>query len=316
MNENKSETCRNCGYPVRDQNFCPQCGQENTDKRISLKEIFSDFFGDYFTFDSRWFRSLYPLIFKPGFLTKEYVEGRRIRYLLPLRLYLFTTFIFFFLLTFKAGLDREEVGNELFPKQSEAVDSLRTLFRQNSFKMPTIPREKLIAEIDSSFYLKIRKKNSKINYSFSDSTRNWFTQFLKNKAVYLSTKGDEAGDLFISEMVNQIPTVLFMMLPLFALILKVLYIRRKKFYVEHLIFSLHFHTFVFLILILTIFFSHWILSLAISLGLFLYLYKAQKTFYQQSGFKTGFKMLILFFSYSFFILPAFLILLLLAVMNI
>lgn len=57
--------------------------------------MFHDFLGHYFTFDSKFFHSIVPLVIKPGFLSREYAKGRRVSYILPLRLYIFTTFIFF-----------------------------------------------------------------------------------------------------------------------------------------------------------------------------------------------------------------------------
>ncbi|MFQ6610684.1 MAG: DUF3667 domain-containing protein [Fidelibacterota bacterium] len=91
----KSSNCLNCGYQLNHENYCPECGQKNSTKHLSLRQIISDFSGDYLTFDSKIFRSLKPLIFKPGFLTREYTEGRRNTYILPFRLYIFVTFIFF-----------------------------------------------------------------------------------------------------------------------------------------------------------------------------------------------------------------------------
>ncbi len=93
----KTTNCLNCGEKLNDSNYCPKCGQRNTDKQISIKEFLHDFLKDYFTFDSKFFRSIFPFLFKPGLLTNEYIKGRRVNYILPLRLYLFTTFIFFLL---------------------------------------------------------------------------------------------------------------------------------------------------------------------------------------------------------------------------
>ena len=95
MNHHSIKNCPNCGHSVSGMKYCPNCGQKNVSKKLSLSQLIKDFSSDYFTFDSKFFHSLIPLMFKPGFLTREYVEGRRSTYILPLRLYIFTTFIFF-----------------------------------------------------------------------------------------------------------------------------------------------------------------------------------------------------------------------------
>ena len=92
----KSNLCPNCQTPlVSGENYCPQCGQENSNKDVSLKILISDFIEDYFTFDSKFFNSLRPLIFKPGEMTRHFLDGKRKRYIQPIRLFLFLSFIYF-----------------------------------------------------------------------------------------------------------------------------------------------------------------------------------------------------------------------------
>ncbi|HDL18667.1 MAG TPA: DUF3667 domain-containing protein [Bacteroidetes bacterium] len=64
---------------------------------MTVRRFLKEFIGDYFTFDAKFFRSLFPLLFKQGHLTKEYISGRRANDIYPLRLYIFTTFLFFFI---------------------------------------------------------------------------------------------------------------------------------------------------------------------------------------------------------------------------
>src|SRR5436190_13319548 len=86
-------TCLNCGTEVS-KKFCPECGQENLETRENFFHLVGHFVSDYFHFDSKFFRSLAPLFAKPGFLTKEYWQGRRVHYIHPLRLFFFVTIIF------------------------------------------------------------------------------------------------------------------------------------------------------------------------------------------------------------------------------
>ena len=91
--------CKNCNQLLeKGDNFCPNCGQKTINK-LNVKFILGDFFQTVFNIDSKVFRSLRFLLFKPGFLTKEYVEGKRVSYLAPIRLYIALSFIFFFLIS-------------------------------------------------------------------------------------------------------------------------------------------------------------------------------------------------------------------------
>ena len=90
-----SEHCLNCGKPVATR-FCADCGQENTNYRVSLGRLLGDLFDEVFQIESRIWRSLWTLVRHPGRLTVEYNAGRRVRYTTPLRLYVLTSFVYFF----------------------------------------------------------------------------------------------------------------------------------------------------------------------------------------------------------------------------
>lgn len=90
------QLCRNCATPLVGE-FCHNCGQEHSNAILPLGEVVEDIIGEYITFDSKIFRSIRPLVLRPGFLTTEYVSGKRASYLLPSRMYLVIAVIFFFL---------------------------------------------------------------------------------------------------------------------------------------------------------------------------------------------------------------------------
>ncbi|HET6725656.1 MAG TPA: DUF4286 family protein [Gammaproteobacteria bacterium] len=258
--------CGNCETPLRGR-YCPVCGQDSYSRVTSLRELLHDFFGDYLNFDSRLARSILPLIGRPGFMTTEYLAGRRARYIPPLRLYLFISVVFFFLLSLAAlrpELINLHIGEDNGPNVQLSVKDKAQLAKE--------PR---------------------------------WVQALTQKAV--SVKNDPRK--LFSTMIGKLPTMMFLLLPLFAFFLKALYIRRKRYYVEHLIFSFHYHAVVFLaafifliayaiaerfnILVVT---SN--ILLVLWLYLTLYLIIAMRKVYAQGWIKTFIKWFMLAVSYG------------------
>ena len=92
----KLNICENCKTElIHNENFCPKCGQENHDKQASTVQLANDFIEDYVGFDNKLFRSIIPLLFRPGIMTVEFLDGKRKKYISPIRLFIFLTFIYF-----------------------------------------------------------------------------------------------------------------------------------------------------------------------------------------------------------------------------
>lgn len=128
----KSTSCYNCHAPLdRSENFCHSCGQENHSRQASTRVLMSDFLADYLAFDSKLFRSVVPLISKPGFITKEYLDGKRQQFIAPIRVFLFLSFVYFglsFLLDSDADstsvlFKNDEASNQTVQKISESFRS-------------------------------------------------------------------------------------------------------------------------------------------------------------------------------------------------
>ena len=241
------------------------------------------------TFDSKFLKSLKPLLFKPGFLTNEYIVGRRIRYIPPLRLYLFISLIFFFILA-------------LNPHKAKMV----------KFTPDPVKLSDSTAVIDSS----AENGNSNISFFKNSSTKdtlkktetpdstNWQKYGDVKKIANKLKTAEEKADQVRQNIFDYLPKMFFFMLPVFALILKLLYARRKIFYVRHFIFSLHFHSFTFitfgLLFIILGFFKNpesSVLPGFVLLVNSIYLIAAMKKVYRQTLSKTIIKFLLLSFNY-------------------
>jgi hypothetical protein len=330
--ERTEKDCLNCGTTVYGR-YCHVCGQENIEPKESAWHLITHFFNDFTHFDGKFFSTLKDLLFKPGFLPKEYMRGRRAAYLNPIRMYIFTSFIFFliFFSTFQInegsidsprvfnGKTVEQINNlnekdfEDFTKEINGKPMTRAGF-QDSIKHLgglhfTDNNYKSKAEYDSLLKSGVKKHN-------------WFERKIIYKEIELNekNKNDESQIMptLIESLVHHFPQMLFISLPFMALFLKLLYIRNKNFYyVSHAIFVLHLYIFFFIALLLSVGISglrgftswSWLnyINGAISIIVFFYLYKAMRNFYQQRRKKTIFKYFLFLFFFLFLTVLLFLI---------
>ena len=136
-------SCKNCNHPFgTSYKYCPNCGLKQADT-LTIKALFNNTIQNYFAFDARFFKSFVPLLFKPGFLPKQFIAGKRLTYLHPAQLYLFSTILFFFIFSFQAKIDAEDMDasiNEAFSavskenrevKLSVLNDSLPNTIKEN-----------------------------------------------------------------------------------------------------------------------------------------------------------------------------------------
>lgn len=329
---NKGNECSNCGHSLDlNENFCPNCGQKNTDLNISVKELTMDFFEDFFSFDAKFFNTIPPLIFKPGKVPKDYIDGKRVGHIPPLRIFIFLSFISFFLwgLSFESNVEEaEKQDDNLFQTivdsldaNPELLDSINTEFQQArqdgkldtlidgiNFSIDTVQAKENQLDISQGDFAYIMDKENtptdivdSIAPNFSGFKRKAFIQAIR---VYQAKKGE-----IKSYLMGNISLVLLLFQPFFALLLKLFYIRRKDFfYIEHLVFSLYFHAFI-LLLVILLFTLYFMVDLdfvvpLIMLSAFIYLILALKRFYMQSYGKTILKGILISWIYLLILFPA------------
>ncbi len=329
--ERKDKNCLNCGASVIGR-YCHVCGQENVEPKESFWHLLIHFFNDITHFDGKFFTTLKDLLFKPGFLSREYMIGRRASYLNPVRMYVFTSAIFF-LLFFSFFRSEESIKidptiNGKTLRQIDKMDSatfagFTTHINEESdrparpmtrgeFKKYADTILKVFLDTSSGLHLTGAEYTSAKEFDSSQHTYNWFKRQLIYKELELNKKYHnnklEILNAAKEALVHTLPQMLWISLPLLALILKLMYVRRKQFYyVSHIIFSIHLYVFLFiaqLILFsisklnkaLDIGFLNFI-SVTLTLGLSVYEYLALKNFYRQSWIKTFFKFLLINISY-------------------
>jgi len=213
--ENAPPTCRNCGAPV-DGAYCAACGQETALRLPTLREFLREAAGRYVALDGRFWRTMFALLARPGFLTREYLAGRRRRYIRPARLYLFATLIFF-------AVTRLLVGPiDIFEVHADTPEEAKYLSPDKGFNVQ-------MGE-DAFGSLALQKRWNRFNN------------------LSRSDKAEQLGE----GMLRYAPYALFVLLPAFALLLKLVYLgrrrrypRRPRLYGEHLVFAAYDHAFVF-----------------------------------------------------------------------
>ncbi|HYJ80538.1 MAG TPA: DUF3667 domain-containing protein [Longimicrobiaceae bacterium] len=271
--------CLNCGTPV-DNRFCPGCGQRNAVRVISLRRMLAEAVEDQLSVNAALPRTMGALFFRPGHLTREYVSGRIARYIPPFRLYLVASLVFFIVLSFVVNAD--VIWTEA-TAEMRADSTLAARAGADSLERGDGPnlRMNLDTTTTSSLFLplarRLQQQQDRIN----------------------AMPAREALQLIVNGLVSTAPKVVFVLLPVFAAILKLLYVRKKRLYVEHFVFALHVHAFAFALATLALFLREGILTAVLFPLLLVYLFVAMKKVYAQGWLITAVKYVSLLFVYLF-----------------
>jgi hypothetical protein len=331
------ETCLNCGALLQGQ-YCARCGQRARGRLISIWELTRDAIGDVFELDSRLWRTIIPLMSRPGKLTHDYLIGRRARFMPPFRTYLVLSIVFFLVAFFdpqqQLGIlfEPEAANGKTAAQQQKTADEIRRevlddLAAEGIYPPARDGDQAHVPEAGTEQEMAPGQTERKgvnvqprpdrgldVNCDLEDFTvsgPDWFTRRVTRERVknICDRVVADNGRSFINQLLDNIPAALFVLLPLMALVLKMLYPLSKRYYVEHLLFVLHFHAFFFLILTLQILFSRmtgWLglpavvtdLSVfVVSVYVPVYLYKAMRRVYAQGRAITILKYFLLILTY-------------------
>jgi hypothetical protein len=292
----KSGSCPNCGHLLAAKdNYCRNCGQENHDLRIPFGHLLFEALEGVFHFDNKLFRTAKSLLFRPGFLTSQFSNGRRASYVPPVRLYIFLSFIFFLLLTFSPGKHRSDEQNNLSGTM-QADSSKSDQFNLSFYSLNSIELKGLSdAQIDSVMEEK-------------GIERTGFERYIAGQLARIANGGKAE---FLHNLLKSISYMMFVLMPIFALLLYLFFRKRVDYYLNCLVFSIHFHSFVFLLFTIYVVLSWFVSSVFFSFGALLimtgYFYIALRTVYGQSRLSTILKMLAIGVLHIFAILGCFLI---------
>jgi len=357
--------CENCGTDLRGH-YCSNCGQAAIDYRRSFRHVIVDVLDSFLNWDSKFVRTIGLLLWRPGWLTNQFVDGRRVRFLHPLRLYLLVSIAFFLCAKLIPVSDTHTTKAEDLPPEERArfeekMAKVRALQKDGSLftftdddKEPGVPpappappaapqtpvdptqpavpeapappaalanetgapettatpseTETLIDEIKHEVTTGKKKtapekKTNGPHIQFGnnkDGPKTPFEAWIEQRIKDRIGEGGTKAKLFVETLRSNLSTMMLFCVPLFAFILKILYVRQKRFYIEHLVYALNIHAFfyisVILVVLISIGLNSWIpgtpqvlLTLLLCLLVLIQIFISIRRVYRQGWFMTTFK---------------------------
>ncbi len=265
-----SAHCLNCGTDLKGP-FCYYCGQPDRNFMRFFPTLLRDMMEDLLDLDSRFMRTLKPLLFKPGRLTRDYMSGRRFRYAPPMRVYIFSSIVFFLLAAFLSSdaITTNGVKDDNIHLATTSTDEAQNL-SNGTLDDPQMLEQKHIDTDQTKSGTATKKPDEPIfdvkDLSFNDQPYDretnpvdikWLPDWI-NERINEEIEGspqkaeqiDNNPNLIVDKVFDILPATMFVLLPMVALIFKFWFLFAKRYYVEHLIFSLHNHSFLFVSLTL------------------------------------------------------------------
>ncbi|KPM30307.1 Hypothetical protein I595_3603 [Croceitalea dokdonensis DOKDO 023] len=340
--------------------YCPNCSQANSTKKLTLKDFFDEFLSSLVNYDSKLLNTLFTMLRKPGTITKDYINGKRMSYTNPFRFLLSLAFIYLLLVGYNSSLNsldqlkieenlQDEFTVNLSMEKVLEQDSItsggqlkKVFFDLDSLRAEDPKLLKGVPNLDSIQQLidlnaketqrmdSLMLANPTAYFQELEQSQDDFMLFSKMKFFYRSIKKDSIASFddavtnygitdnwsnrkifnasqsllrvvqqpaaWLNDTIAKLPFVVFLFLPLFTVFLFVVYIRKKYTYTDHLIFSFHNQSLLFILLILS--FTVDAIFKWSTTGLFLllfavYLFKAMRRFYGQGYLKTLIKYVFL-----------------------
>lgn len=347
--------CENCGQELRGR-YCSNCGQAAVSYHRSFRHVVVDVLDSFLNWDSKFIRSIGLLLWRPGWLTNQFLEGKRVRFVHPLRLYLLVSIVFFLCARLIPMSGPPTIKREdMTPEQRAVFDDKMAKLREKQKKKHSLfsftsndkkdkppsavgtptpvenatssPAESVtpaepaapmsppepktgatpseldaaINEIADEAVRQEKKNQPHIQFGNNKTgpkspTALWFEQRFKEQI------GEDGAKLkiFLQTLRSNLSTMMLFCIPLFAFILKVLYLRQKRFYIEHLVYALNIHAFFYLATILVVLISmgldrvipgtpQVLLTLLLCLLMFVQVFISIRRVYRQGWFMSLFK---------------------------
>jgi hypothetical protein len=252
-----TDHCLNCGADLPQKAvYCTACGQRVRNTPLPVRTFLGDFVTDYFTVDTKLFRSVKLLLLSPGTMTRYFNTGQRLSFIPPFRFYIFVSFVYFFLL---AIITRE---SNLDFMRSKPVNHMAQLADLDSLMADTASlggKKEIVAayhQVRASTQVDTTMVDQPFSVSMADNE-----SFVKGSIAKIFEERwkriQENPTLFKQSFFKSVSIGVFFLLPIFGLLLMAVNYRRSSFYVNHLVLSVHYHTFLFVMFCAYLLFGLW-----------------------------------------------------------
>ena len=262
----EEKDCLNCGHTV-EEHYCPHCGQQNIETKQPFHFLITHFIEDFTHYDGQFWGTMKNLFFKPGKLTSTYLEGKRQQFVPPVKLYIFVSFITFFLFAVFPPFDTNFAGKgktKLFSQKDKiseiqkAINDTKT--KEKLTKEDSIYIAKLNTALTDSSKINQIERTLDLDQKLQDneviiSDNNFVNRPISNKLTELQKEGYKKSEIltgFIETTIHNLPKALFIYLPIFAFILWLFHNKKRWWYFDHGIFTLHYFSFLLLSLLLSL----------------------------------------------------------------
>ena len=283
-----SRNCRNCGQSMQGS-YCAICGQQEKEVLRPFIYFLQELLRVLFELDGRAYKTTFRLMTRPGFLTREYFAGRRVSYTPPLRLFLIISIGFFLIVSVVSTMQSlqetmiEVTAIQEAPATDEAIE----------------PAEEFtdISELDEDF-ADVLEFTGSVTLPFLDEEGNRNLQLLLTAQVRSNLEEliSDPRD-FLVESLEYVTFFMLFMMPILALIQQIILVLYRRYYVEHLVLTVHNHAFVLLMIFITMILglfenvtlayigvvAEW-LSMISALWIFVYLFLSLKRYFQLGWF--------------------------------
>jgi Protein of unknown function (DUF3667) len=301
--------CENCGAQLTGH-YCGHCGQAAVDYRRSFRHVIADVLESFLNWDSKFFATIALLILKPWRLTNEFLAGKRVRYVNPLRLYLLASILFFFAVNYWAKAihvtpnrfsAEERTALEAELKKRDIPPEVRAEV-ENALKRASLPVSEQAAQPPQAGPNPRGTSTPLVDFSTGKKPSTPFEKWVETRAKQKIGEHGINLVLFVKTLISNLPYMMLCCIPLFAFVLEILYLRRHIFYIDHLIYALHIHTFAYVGIMLIVLatiglnrvipgpFEGWIIAL-LWIGFVAQIFLSIRRVYRQGWFVSIFKFL-------------------------
>lgn len=237
--QREHKDCQNCGYTV-DRYYCSNCGQKNVYTRQPFIHLFAHFIEDLTHYDGAFWNTIKHLLFRPARLTREYLDGKRQSYVPPVKLYIFISFVTFFLLSTLPDNDDEA--------ETSGYTTSQTIHKDGEAASKFV-NDTIVYKTENKVFHSV-KEVEEYQEKASDDAKLFFINYWIAKAVLNVEKQEVSSHEMANAILHTLPKVLFLYMPIFSFWLWLLHGKKRWYFFDHAIFTLHYFSLLLLLIII------------------------------------------------------------------